>query len=300
MIEILRGVGKRSEDEQLSIVGIERLSALAFNDIAKSMELGVTRGSHLFRRRQECGKPVAVFDEVLPPADAVHVLEQHFHLAPDQQALKSRVVRVHVSNVNFFNRIRLGFDLGKCRLHVGELAREREGKRCDRTFHPLEDVHPQQVDKAFLAVHLPEEALATANLRAVLGVIGRLLVWQHVAQRRVSRECETANFIVDVADGAKLAGKVNVGLDVDGLQSLREAACLVRAVVLLNVLAGTSDGQQVEQLEVVETEHVQETRRLTLGILQSEPSVELELSLANGCLDTGNAVGVQCHIVSPR
>jgi hypothetical protein len=38
-------------------------------------------------------------------------------------------------------------------------------------------------------------------------------------------------------------------------------------------------------------------RRLTLGILQSEPAIELKLRLANRCLDAGNAVGVQSHIV---
>ena len=66
---------------------------------------------------------------------------------------------------------------------------------------------------------------------------------------------------------------------------------------LANPRAGAGDGQQVEQLEVVEAEHVQETRRLTLGILQSELAVELKLRLANRCLDAGNAVGVRSHIV---
>src|SRR5271165_419846 len=101
-----------------------------------------------------------------------------------------------------------------------------------------------------------------------------------------------------VADRAELTGKVHVGLDVDGLETLRESARLLSAIVLFNMLAGAGDGQQVEQLEVVEAEHVQETRRLTLSILQSEPAVELKLRLANRCLDAGNAVGVQSHIVS--
>jgi hypothetical protein len=31
------------------------------------------------------------------------------------------------------------------------------------------------------AVHLPKETLAAANLSAVFGVVGPLLMWQHVA-----------------------------------------------------------------------------------------------------------------------
>ena len=84
---------------------------LLLDDFAEGLELGVARRAHLLRRRQQRGEPVAVFDEVLPPADAVHVLEQHLDLAPDQQALESRVVDVHVLDVNFFDRLRLGFDL---------------------------------------------------------------------------------------------------------------------------------------------------------------------------------------------
>ena len=152
-------------------------------------------------------------------------------------------------------------DLGQGGLHVGELACERESKGGDRALHALEHVDAQEVDKAFLAVHLAEEALAAANLGAVFGVVGRLLVRQHVAQRRVGGEVEAADFVVDLADGAELAGKVHVGLDVDGLESLREAARFGGAVVLLDVLAGAGDGEQVEQLEVVEAEHVDQPRR---------------------------------------
>ena len=155
----------------------------------------------------------------------------------------------------------MGLDLGQRGLHVGELALDREGEGGDGAFHPLQDVDAQQVDQAFLAVHLAEEALAAANLGAVLGVVGRLLVRQHVAQRRVGREVQAADFVVDLADGAELAGEVHVGLDVDGLQPLREAAGFGGAVVLLDVLAGAGDGQQVEQLEVVEAEHVHQPRR---------------------------------------
>ena len=75
--------------------------------------------------------------------------------------------------------------LAKRGFHVGELTLERERERSDGAFHSLEHVDAQKVDKALLAVHLAEEALAAANLCAVFGVVGRLLVRQHVAQRGV-------------------------------------------------------------------------------------------------------------------
>ena len=72
------------------------------------------------------------------------------------------------------------------------------------------------------------------------------------------------------------------------------------AVVFLDVLAGAGDGQQVEQLEVVEAEHVQQTRRSALRVFQSEPAVELELRLPNRRLDARNAVVVERRVVRPR
>ena len=64
------------------------------------------------------------------------------------------------------------------------------------------------------------------SLRAVLLVVGRLLVRQHVAQRRVGAEVQPADLVVDLADGAELAGAVDVGLDIDRRQPLGELAGL--------------------------------------------------------------------------
>ena len=166
-----------------------------------------------------------------------------------------------------------------------KLALHGEGEGRDGALHALEHVDAQQVDQAFLAVHLAEEALAAANLGAVLRVVGRLLVRQHVAQRRVGGEVQAADLVVDLADRAELAGAVHVGLDVDRLEPVREAAGLGGAVVLLDVLARAGDGQQVEQREVVEAEHLDQPRRRALGLVEVEPAVELLLRLARGAVD---------------
>ena len=165
--------------------------------------------------------------------------------------------------------------------HVGELALERESEGGDRALHPLQDVDPQEVDQAFFAVHLAEEALAAANLRAVLGVVGRLLVRQHVAQGRVGAEVQAADFVVDLADRSGTApARSTSGLMLMGFRRSGKRPVSAGAVVFLDVLAGAGDGQQVEQLEVVEAEHVHEPCRTPVGVFQGEPAVELELRLA--------------------
>jgi hypothetical protein len=80
------------------------------------------------------------------------------------------------------------------------LALDREGERGHGALHALEHVDAQQVDEAFLAVDLAEEALAAANLGAVLLVVGGLLVRQHVPQRRVGGQVQAADLVVDLAD----------------------------------------------------------------------------------------------------
>ena len=72
------------------------------------------------------------------------------------------------------------------------------------------------------------------------------------------------------------------------------------AVVLLDVLARAGDGQQVEQLEVVEAEHLDQPRRRALGVLQVEPAVELQSAPGAWCFDAGDAVVEQAPCRRPR
>ena len=69
-IEILGGVGKGGEDDDLAVAGVERVAALVLDDFAQGVELGVARGAHLLRGGEQRREAVAVLDQVLPPADA--------------------------------------------------------------------------------------------------------------------------------------------------------------------------------------------------------------------------------------
>ena len=64
------------------------------------------------------------------------------------------------------------------------------------------------------------------------------------------------------------------------------------------MFAGAGDGQQVEQLEIVEAEHVHEPRRTPLRVFQGEPTVELELRLPDRGLDAGDAMVEQGGVVA--
>ena len=72
------------------------------------------------------------------------------------------------------------------------------------------------------------------------------------------------------------------------------------AVVFLDVLARARDGQQVEQLEVVEPEHVHQLRLASLGVFQREPAIELRLRLPDRRLDARNAVLGERQCRRPR
>ena len=112
-VQVMGGVGEGREDQQLAVVGVDGLAALAADDLTEGVELGIPRRAHLLGRRVERGQPVAVLDEVLPPTDAVHVLEQHLDLAPDQQALERRIVHIHVFDVDLIDRFGVGFEPGQ-------------------------------------------------------------------------------------------------------------------------------------------------------------------------------------------
>ena len=128
-------------------------------------------------------------------------------LRPTSRLSKAGIVDVHVLDVDLFHRPRRGSRSGPAwpprRASWRSTVRANDD---DRAFHALEHVDAQQVDQALLAVHLAEEALAAANLGAVFLVVGRLLVRQHVAQRRVGGEVQAADLVVDLADRAELAG----------------------------------------------------------------------------------------------
>ena len=232
------------------------------------------------------------------PTDQVHVFEQDLDLAPDQEGLEGRVVHVHVGDVYLFDGFFMGLDFGEGGLHVGELALDREGEGGDGALHALEHVDAQEVDQAFLAVHLAEETLAATDAGAVFLVVSFLLVGQDVAERGVGAEIEAADFGIDLPDGTELARAVNVGLDVDGLEALGELAGFGGPVVFFDVLAGAGDGQEIQQREVIETEHVHEPGRFAVGLLQCQPAVELKLGLPDGGFDAGDAVFNEGRVVT--
>src|SRR3546814_11445635 len=107
---------------------------------------------------------------------------------------------------------------------------------------------------------------------------------KNVSQGRISAERQPPDFVVDLADGAELARQVNVGLDVDRTQTLGELAGFLRAVVALHMLTRPRNGEHVEQLEIIEAQHVHQPRGASLILGAVEPAVELPLRLADGRL----------------
>src|SRR3546814_8370772 len=91
-------------------------------------------------------------------------------------------------------------------------------------------------------------------------------------------------------------------LDVDRTQTLGELAGFLRAVVALHMLTRPRNGEHVEQLEIIEAQHVHQPRGASLILGEVEPAVELPLRLADGrldarttVLDQGNEIG-RAHV----
>ena len=272
LVEVLGGVGEGGEDDDLAVAAIDGVAAFVLNHFAQAGELGVAGGIDLLGRCQQGGQAVAVFDEVLLPADQIDVAEQHLDLAPDQQALEGRVVDVDIGDVDFFDFVGVCFDMRQGGFHILQLPLDGQREGRHRAFHALEHIDAQQVNQAFFTVHLAEEALAAANLGAVLGVVGGLLVRQHVAQRCIAGQIEAANFQVDVANGAKFAAQVHIRLDVDRRQTIRETACFAGAVVFFNVPARAGDGEMIQQGEVVKAQHFDQAGRRLFRLVQCPAS----------------------------
>src|SRR3546814_5110094 len=97
------------------------------------------------------------------------------NLAPDEQRLECGIVDINIVNGQLIDGLLVGIDLVEKRVHVIELALDGEGERRDRAFHALQDIDPQQMNQAFLAVDLPEEALAAPAFGAVFFVVGGML-----------------------------------------------------------------------------------------------------------------------------
>src|SRR5690606_6635361 len=99
-VEVVRGVREGGEYDDLLVAAVDGVAALVFDHLAQRSQFCVTGGIDLFGRRQQCGQPVAVLDQILFPANQVNVAEQHLDLASDEQRLKSRVVYVDIRDVD--------------------------------------------------------------------------------------------------------------------------------------------------------------------------------------------------------
>ena len=124
-------------------------------------EFGVSFGRNLPCSRVERRQSIPIFDKILPPANTVNVIEQHLHLSTHQQTLESRILDVDIGNVPLYQFID----------PVSQSARELlstsaklplHGKRKGGygTLHAFQCVDPQELDQAFLPIHLMEEAVA--------------------------------------------------------------------------------------------------------------------------------------------
>ena len=64
------------------------------------------------------------------------------------------------------------------------------------------------------------------------------------------------------------------------------------------MLSRPSDSQHVEQLEIIEAQHIHQSGWTPIAFWQFKPPIELRLRLADRSFDTGDAIGHEGHIIS--
>ena len=153
-IEIIRRVGEGREQQDLSIVRVDRRADLVGDDPFESRQLRVTIRRHKASGGQQRAETITVLGKILPPTNAINVLQQHLDLAANEQRFEGGIIDIDIVDGRFLNGIVMGVDLGEQGLDVSELALDGQRERSDRAFHPLQDIHAQQVNEAFLAVYL--------------------------------------------------------------------------------------------------------------------------------------------------
>ena len=147
-----------------------------------------------------------------------------------------------------------------------------------------------EMNQTLFAVYLAEVSLAPADLGAVFCVVGGLFVGKHIAKGGIGGKVQSPDFIIDFPDGTELTGAVHVRLDVDRLEPVGELSGLGCPVIFFDMFTGPGDGEKIEELKIVKTQHVHQGAGCALAFIQREPSVKLLLREARGGVDAGDAM----------
>lgn len=162
-----------------------------------------------------------VLQEVLAPADQVHVRDEN----PDLATTDRQLVRAQVVALLLVERVRavvglVAVDRTQVRVDALQLPAHRQPEGVDGTLQPLEDVHPHQVDQALLSVGLLETTLATLQAsRVLIGVLGPF-VRSQVVHGRVRGQIELADLVVEFPDGTEVTLCVDIRLHVERREAL--------------------------------------------------------------------------------
>jgi hypothetical protein len=101
---------------------------LCGDHVAQRQQLGIAAGIYLRAAARNRWPGGCGLRSGPAPADQVHIAQQHLDLAADQQALKGRVVDVHVGNVDSSIVSSRCASMRRAWLHILELALHGQAK----------------------------------------------------------------------------------------------------------------------------------------------------------------------------
>jgi len=299
VVEVICRIGKRCENQNLAVAVVRRMRDFLADKCAKRRELLVAARSDGLGGNLELRQEFIVIGEVLPPAQEIHVLQKHFDLAAERCIGELWIIGIKAFDVERgIVDAALFVDDGEFVLDApGNFPHgQREGM--DRAFHALQEIHADEADELLLAVGLPEDGVAGLDFDIVFFRVCFALFRQQIGNRRVERERQALQSLVDLADVRELFLRVDARIFVARRQAFREASDFAHIVIFFDVATRAGDRHEVEQLEIILVHHVHETLHRALRVREVLPLVENELRPPQRRLDTRDALLQKCVVLA--
>ena len=296
LVEVIRRIRKGGEDDEFSVVGVDRVGDLLVDQVKQLPEFTVMRRGDVGHHEKQQLQRFGVRLKVAQPGQIVHIGQIDLDLAANSEKVGVLVIGIpvlgcrQVVQFQHLPAILVVLDGGDGIRDQLVDAFQRKAEGIDRAFQPFEQVDTHQAANTLLAALLGQAVAFVVGLLYILGQTGRL----NVVGRSVNAEVERVELLVDVlvVDGPGQVGQA--GAQRDRLEPPGKLTNVRHVVVFLDMAAGPGNGHTVQQGEKVEVQHGQEFLGGALAGRELAPGIESFLRLAENLVN--GLLGVQFAI----
>ena len=148
------------------------------------------------------------------------------------------------------------------------------------------------MNQALFTIHLSEYGTAS-NLPVILAAVLFSLLRQDIFQRSIGAQIEQPNVSVNTFKCREASLCINVCLDIDGFEPLREFPNFRYIIIFFDMLSGTGNGEKIQQFEIVKIQSLQQRLGGSFAVVQIQPRIEACLSHFQRLFYAGDTVGLQ-------